>query len=110
MSQAIKNVLNSFAYDKVSPMLEEGRCVTPSLLDQWEVELHGTMKEEGQKIGKARIRELVVAYLLSEFGIKAFGVEPITPGIGEISESTIRKMKNQRKKGFRDVKAVKAAK
>ncbi|WWS25195.1 hypothetical protein vBKpnAMK6_00241 [Klebsiella phage vB_Kpn_AM_K6] len=85
MSQAIKNVLNSFAYDKVSAMLEEGRCVTPSLLDQWEVELHGTMKEEGQKIGKARIRELVVAYLLSEFGIKAFGVEPITPGIGEIS-------------------------
>ena len=36
MSQAIKNVLNSFAYDKVSAMLEEGRCVTPSLLDQWE--------------------------------------------------------------------------
>ena len=39
MSQAIKNALNAFAYYKVSAMLEEGRCVTPSLLDQWEVEL-----------------------------------------------------------------------
>ena len=110
MSQAIKNALNAFAYYKVSAMLEDSRHVTPALLDQWEVELHGTMKEEGQKIGKTRIRELVVAYLLSEFGIKAFGVEPIVVGVGEISESTIRKMKNQRKKGFRDVKAVKAAK
>lgn len=108
MSQAIKNVLNSFAYDKVEKMMEEGKHVTPRLLDKWEVELHGTMKENEQKIGKARIRELVVAYLLSEFGTEAFGVKPTTPGIGEISDTTIRKMKNQRRKGFRDVKAVKA--
>lgn len=107
MSQAIKNVLNSFAYPKVEALMAEGKIVTPRLLDQWESELHGTMKENDQKIGKARIRELVVAYIISEFDIDAFGIQ--TKKKPEISESTIRKMKNQRKKGFRDVKSVKAA-
>ncbi|WP_457825435.1 DUF7570 family protein, partial [Staphylococcus aureus] len=73
-----------------------------------EVELHGTMKENDQKIGKARIRELVVAYILSEFSLDAFGIP--TTKRKEISDSTIRRMKNQRKKGFVDLKIVKAAK
>ncbi|MGC8030331.1 DUF7570 family protein, partial [Salmonella enterica] len=59
-------------------------------------------------IGKARIRELVVAYILSEFSLDAFGIP--TTKRKEISDSTIRRMKNQRKKGFVDLKIVKAAK
>ncbi|QQG32224.1 hypothetical protein CkP1_0064 [Citrobacter phage CkP1] len=110
MSQAIKNVLNSFAFPKVESLMADGKIVTPRLLDKWEVELHGTMKENDQKIGKARIRELVVAYILSEFGVEAFGVESKAYKSGKISDSTIRKMKNQRKKGFNDLKIVKAAK
>lgn len=109
MSQAIKNVLNSFAYDKVVSIMKSGGCVTPEILDQWEQDLHGTMKENDQKIGKARIRELVVAYILSEFSTPAFGVGTYDPDKNQISEKTIRKMKNQRKKGFRDLKIVKAA-
>ena len=108
MSQAIKNVLNSFAYPKVEAIMAEGKFITPDILDKWEVELHGTMKENDQKIGKARIRELVVAYIISEFDIDAFGIP--TPKKKEISDSAIRKMKNQRKKGFSDLKIVKAAK
>lgn len=112
MSQAIKNVLNSFVFPKVEAMKVDGEFgsvyVTPEVLDKWEVELHGTMKENDQKIGKARIRELVVAYILSEFNLDAFGIPTVKRK--EISDSTIRKMKNQRKKGFVDLKIVKAAK
>ena len=110
MTQAIKNVLHSFAFDKVEAILKDGKkVVTPRILDAWEIELHGEMKENDQKIGKARIRELVVAYILSEFDTIAFGVEPQAWKATEISDTAIRKMKNQRKKGFRDVKSVKAA-
>ncbi|QEG13104.1 hypothetical protein KAALPHA_67 [Klebsiella phage vB_KaeM_KaAlpha] len=112
MSQAIKNVLNAFVFPKVEAMKVDGEfkdvIVTPKLLDKWEVELHGTMKENDQKIGKARIRELVVAYILSEFSLDAFGIP--TTKRKEISDTTIRRMKNQRKKGFVDLKIVKAAK
>lgn len=112
MSQAIKNVLNAFVFPKVEAMKVDGEfkdvIVTPKLLDKWEVELHGTMKENDQKIGKARIRELVVAYILSEFNLDAFGIP--TTKRKEISDSTIRKMKNQRKKGFVDLKIIKANK
>lgn len=111
MSQAIKNVLNSFVFPKVDVMASEmfkKDIVTPEILDAWEVELHGTMKENDQKIGKARIRELVVGYILSEFGTPAFGVGEYDPTRGEISDKMIRKMKSQRKKGFCDLKIVKA--
>ena len=110
MSQEIKNVLNSFAFDKVEALLADGKHVTPEILDEWEVALHGTMKENDQKIGKARIRELVVCYILSEFDIDAFGLEHKVKGVSDISDTAIRKMKNQRKKGFVDLKSVKAAK
>lgn len=110
MTQAIKNVLNSFAFDKVEAILAEKNVVTPEILDKWESELHGTMKENDQKIGKARIRELLVAYILSEFNTDAFGVPTNAWTAGEISDTTIRKMKNQRKKKFVDLKIVKAAK
>ncbi|BBC78113.1 Hypothetical protein KNT65_gp065 [Escherichia phage EcS1] len=109
MSQAIKNVLNSFAFAKVESLLAAEKYVTPEHLDVWEQSLHGTMKEDGQKIGKARIRELVVGYILSEFGTPAFGVGVYDPEKGVISDKTIRRMKNQRKKGFCDLKIVKNA-
>ncbi|UIW11361.1 MAG: hypothetical protein [Enterobacter phage ENC9] len=112
MSQAIKNVLNSFVFPKVDAMAKDlfnKDIVTPEILDDWERELHGTMKENDQKIGKARIRELVVGYILSEFGTPAFGVGIYDPEANKISEKTIKRMKSQRKKGFRDLKIVKAA-
>lgn len=110
MSQAIKNVLNSFAFDKVESLMKVGKIVTPEILDSWERELHGDMKENGQKIGRARIRELLVGYILSEFSTPAFGVGEYNPEKGVISDKTIRRMKNQRKKGFCDLKIVKNAK
>ena len=45
MSQAIKNVLHSFAFDKVEEIRKKGGIVTPEILDQWEKDLHGTMVE-----------------------------------------------------------------
>lgn len=109
MTQAIKNALNSFAYDKVDAIMKSGSIVTPEVLDSWEKELHGDLKENDQKIGRARIRELLVAYILSEFNTDAFGVPSMAWTPGEISDTTIRKMKNQRKKKFADLKIVKAA-
>lgn len=110
MTQAIKNALNTFAFDKVEAIMAAGNVVTPEILDAWENELHGQLKENDQKIGKARVRELIVCYILSEFDTPAFGVQPTAWKAGEISETTIRKMKNQRKKKFVDLKIVKAAK
>lgn len=107
MSQAIKNVLNAFAFDKVEAIRKTGDIITPEILDAWEKELHGHMKENDQIIGKARIRELVVAYICDEFTIEAFGVKPNVKGTTEISEKMVRKMKSQRKKGFKDLKIVK---
>lgn len=108
MSQAIKNVLNSFVFPKVEAIMAAKHSVTPEILDEWENELHGVMKENDQKIGKVRIRELVVCYIIDEFDIDAFGIE--TPKKKEISDTCIRKMKSQRKKGFAELKIVKAAK
>lgn len=110
MSQAIKNALNSFIFTKVSDIIEKGNIVTPAILDQWEKDFHMEMKKNDQKIGRNTIRELIVQYILSEFDVQAFGVEPKGYQKHEISETTIRRMKNQRKKKFVDLKIVKAAK
>lgn len=110
MTQAIKNALNTFAYDTVKSMVEEGKHITPELLDQWETDLHGTLKENGGKIGKPRIRELLVCYILSEFDVEAFGVKSAAWKAGEVSDNAIKKLNKQRKNGFNDLKIVKAAK
>jgi hypothetical protein len=109
MSQAIKNVLNTFAFDKVNNLMNVG-FVTPEILDVWEVELHNEFKARDQKIGRGTVRELLVQYILSEFDVEAFGVQSAAWRPGEISDKTIRRMKNQRKKKFIDLKIVKAAK
>lgn len=110
MTQAIKNAINAFSYEKVEALKEAEEIVTTEMLDNWEVELHDIMKKADQKIGKSRIRELMVCYILNEFGVEIFGTKSSTWKAGEISETSIRKMKNQRKKGFNDLKIVKAAK
>lgn len=46
-------------------------------------------------------------YILSEFDVKAFGVESKAYQKHEISDKTIRRMKNQRKKKFADLKIAK---
>ena len=48
---------------------------------------------------KARVRELLVEYILSEFGISAFGVKEIAPK-REISDKMIKKCQKARRKGF----------
>lgn len=107
MTIQIKNVINSYAYDKVVSLLEKGDIVTPQILDKWEKELHQTMKQNDQKIGRNTVRELFVQYILSEFDVKAFGVESKAYQKHEISDKTIRRMKNQRKKKFADLKITK---
>ncbi|UPW37780.1 receptor-recognition protein assembly protein [Escherichia phage vB_EcoM_ESCO10] len=109
MSQAIKNVLNSFAFDKVNELMKTG-FVTPQILDQWVAELLPIMRSKDQKIGHNGIREILVQYILDEFDVAAFGVESKAWHPGEITDKTIRRMKNQRKKKFVDLKIVKAAK
>lgn len=108
MSQAIKNVLNSFAFDKVTELMKTG-YVTPEILDVWEAELHKEFKSREYRIGRGTVRELLVQYILSEFDLYAFGIESPVFRAGEISDKTIRRMKNQRKKGFVDLKIVKNA-
>ncbi len=110
MSTKIKNVVNSFAFDKVVALLESGNIVTPQVLDAWEFRLYEIMQKHDQKIGRNSIREILVQYILSEFDVAAFGVESKAYQKHEISEKTIRRMKNQRKKKFVDLKIVKAAK
>lgn len=111
MSQAIKNVLNKFAFDKVETMIENKQAVTPEVLDAWVKEIHPELKASGASIGKNSTREILVQYILGEFDIEAFGLTQIIElqGDREISDKTIRRMKNQRKKGFVDLKIVKAA-
>lgn len=108
MSQEIKNVLNNFAYDRVLTIMKNGGNVTPAVLDEWENELHGSMQEHDQKIGKGRIRELLVCYIIGEFDIVAFGL-PLPRERMEVSEAAIKKMKKQRKNGFDNMKMVKVA-
>ncbi|WJZ27945.1 hypothetical protein NCTGTJJY_CDS0066 [Serratia phage 92A1] len=105
MSQAIKNVLNSFAYDRVALMMEQNDVVTPDVLDRWVSEVHPDMKENGARIGKERTRELLVGYILSEFDVDAFGVVNPCPH-KEISDKGIRKYKKMRKQGFKDLKVA----
>lgn len=107
MTIQIKNAINSYAYDKVVSLLEKGDIVTPQILDKWEKELHQTMKQNDQKIGRNTVRELLVQYILSEFDVKSFGVESKAYQKHEISDKTIRRMKNQRKKKFADLKIAK---
>ncbi|AAP75976.1 gp55.2 conserved hypothetical protein [Escherichia phage RB69] len=111
MSTKIKSVVNSFAFDKVVALLESGNIVTPQVLDAWEFpSLWKSCKNTDQKIGRNSIREIRVQYILSEFDGAAFGVESKAYQKHEISEKTIRSMKNQRKKKFADLKIVKAVK
>lgn len=105
MSQAIKNVFNAFAFDRVVTLTEQGQIVTPEILDAWVNEVNGDVKENGAQIGKARTRELLVCYILSEFGVEAFGVVNPCPK-KEISDKGIRKYKKMRKQGFTDLKVV----
>lgn len=107
MSQSIRNVLKSYAYNKVSDLVQKEKYVTPRILDEWERELHSQFKENDEKIGRARVRELTVDYILSEFGVIAFGVKPTIDYDPTVSEKTIKKMKSQRKKNFVDLKLVK---
>ena len=107
MTIQIKNAINSYAYYKVVSLLEKGDILTPQILDKWEKELHQTMKHNDQKIGRNTIRELLVQYILSEFDVKAFGVESTAYQKHEMSDKTIRRMKNQRKKKFADLKITK---
>ena len=86
MTIQIKNAINSYAYDKVVSLLEKGDIVTPQILDKWEKELHQTMKQNDQKIGRNTVRELLVQYILSEFDVKAFGVESKAYQKHEISD------------------------
>ena len=50
MSTKIKNVVNSFAFDKVVALLESGNIVTPQVLDAWEFRLYEIMQKHDQKI------------------------------------------------------------
>lgn len=103
MTQAIKNVLNSFAYGKVLELQAQNVNIEPSHLDLWVNEIHHDVKEEGASIGKNRVRELMVQYILSEFDTDVFGV--LSPQKHEISDKGIRKYKKARKQGFKDIKA-----
>lgn len=103
MTQAIKNVLNSFAYGKVIELQAQETVINPIHLDLWVDEIHHQVKEEGASIGKARVRELMVQYILSEFDTDVFGVK--SPVKHVISDKGIRKYKKARKQGFKDIKA-----
>ena len=52
MSTKIKNVVNSFAFDKVVALLESGNIVTPQVLDAWEFRLYEIMQKHNQKISQ----------------------------------------------------------
>lgn len=104
MSQAIKNVLNSFAYDRVVVLMDNDQIVTPEILDLWVQQIHPQMKEQGARIGRDTTRELLVQYILSEFDTDAFGVS--NGPKKEISDKAIRKYKKMRKQGFKDLKVA----
>lgn len=73
--------------------------ITESDLDDMEVEGQKFLKENGVNIGKRRVRELVVQYILNEFGVSAFDVVEIAPK-REISDKMIKKCQRARRKGF----------
>ncbi|AHY25318.1 hypothetical protein PS2_71 [Serratia phage PS2] len=104
MTQAIKNVLNSFAYGKVIELQAQEKSVEPHHLDAWVEEILPQIKSGGSNIGKNTTRELMVQYILSEFNTDAFGVK--SKEIKEISDKGIRKYKKMRKQGFKDIKVA----
>ncbi|QFR56021.1 hypothetical protein CPT_Muldoon_065 [Serratia phage Muldoon] len=106
MTQAIKNVLNSFAYGKVVELQAQDKVIEPHHLDAWVDEILPQIKSGGSNIGKNTTRELMVQYILSEFDVGAFGVGPMNPDKKEISDKAIRKYKKMRKQGFKDIKVA----
>lgn len=104
MTQQVKNAMYSFAFDKVTELMEKGEIITPELITSWVDELQPTFKENGGNIGKARVRELLVCYIISEFDITAFGVPQNIKGPTQVSEKGIKKYKKLQKNGFTDLK------
>ncbi|ADO19409.1 hypothetical protein SP18gp067 [Shigella phage SP18] len=108
MTASITNIITNFAFAKVNTLMKSG-FVTPEILDQWEGDVQKLIIAEGQTMGKARIRESLVQYILNEFDVVAFGL-PLPRENKEVSDKAIKRMNSQRKKGFVDLKIIKGAK
>lgn len=93
----VHNAIAHMVYSRFGRM--EEIKITDADLDLMQVEGQTYLKNNGVNIGKARVRELLVEYILSEFGVKAFGVEEIAPK-REISDKMIKKCQKARRKGF----------
>lgn len=94
----VSNTVRHLAYSKFKHM--ENVVITEedivSLIDQAKEFLNSN----GVNIGKKRLRDLFVEYLMGEFGSIAFGIEPLVKKC-DISEASIQKYKKLRRRGWR---------
>lgn len=93
----VLNTIRHIAYSRFGRM-EEVK-VTDKDLDELVVLAQAFLNENGVNIGKRRVRELMVEYILDEFGVIAFGTKPVVEK-KEITDKAIKKYQKARRRGF----------
>lgn len=93
----VRNTIRHMTYSRFGRM-EEVK-ITDTDLDNLVVEAQGFLKSQGVNIGKNRVRELIVEYILDEFGSTALGTKPLVEK-KEITEKAIKKYQKARRRGF----------
>lgn len=93
----VQNTIRHLAYSRFKHMDEVK--ITENDLVLLTDQAKEFLNSNGVNIGKKRVRELLVEYLLDEFGCIAFGTKPLVEK-REISEKTIKKYQKARRRGF----------
>lgn len=93
----VHNTIRTLAYERVRKL--DPMVVTDQMIDEMQDEAKAFLNSQGINIGRTRTREILVDYIIREFGIKVFGVKPVRDE-HEISDKTVKKYQRLRKKGF----------
>lgn len=93
----VHNTIRNLAYDRVRKL--EPMIVTDQLIDEIQEEAKTFLNGQGINIGRTRTREILVDYIIKEFGIKVFGVKPVRDDY-EITDKAVKKYKRLRRRGF----------
>lgn len=93
----VRNTIKHMTYTRFGR--QEVVSVSDEELETLQNECQEFLKALNVNIGKNRVRELIVEYILEEFGTDAFGVSPIYRQ-KKISDKAVKKYQKARRRGF----------
>ena len=93
------NSINAIVYNRFGHV--ENPVIAPDEITEMQDEAQKFLNEQGINIGKNRTRELIVKYILDEFGMAAITGDYSNNKPREISEKTIKKYQKMRRRGFK---------